>query len=108
MEYALNHKVFSDLVELSHKNTPRDMFIICTEFLTTVCQSIKAIPIMHNNRIHVQLVKALQQMGGMIRSKDKVEELYIKTMLRFLDMITEHALNQDRQIVQFYTQMQQI
>ena len=47
-------------------------------------------------------------MGAMIRSKDKVEELYIKTMLRFLDMITEHALNQDRQIVQFYTQMQQI
>ena len=47
-------------------------------------------------------------MSGMIRSKDKVEELYIKCMLRFLDMITEHALNQDRQIVHFFTQMQTI
>ena len=112
MEYALNHKVFADLVQFSKDNTPKDMFIICIEFLTTLCRSIKAVPLMHNNRVHAQLVKALQQMGNLIRSNDgkvrdekgNIEELYVKTILEFVEMITDHALDKDREIVKFYAQ----
>ena len=115
MEYALNIKMFAELAMLAKENKPRDMFIICTEFFTTVCGSIKAIPIMHNNRVHVQLVKVLKQMADLIRDgglvqenggDGSVQETYVVTILTFIDMITEHALNKDREIVKFYAQSQ--
>jgi hypothetical protein len=111
IEFAMRKNFVVDLVSFAQSDHPKGMFELCVDFLTCVCGKVRSLQIMHNDRVHRQLLQLVKFLSDSI-SNDIIEvnsssfdvesKRRVSVLLDFVNMVISTALNSDRELTKFF------
>ena len=112
MEYVQRKNVFMEMVAMAQTDMPHGMFTICLDFMIVMAKQIRNMDIIYNDKVH----KSLLQMSKCIHANIKNDiieindmdetSMYVRTILDFMNMITDLVLNRNTQISKFFIEEQ--
>ena len=101
-----------EMVALAQSDHPQSMFTICLDFIIVLAKKIKNMPLIHNDKVHRSLLQMAKYIHGYIKNDiievNDTEErsMYVRTILDFIEMITELVLDRDPEISKFFIEEQ--
>lgn len=68
LEYMIRHNVFMDITSLAQLDNPKGLFPMCMTFVMEMLQEIKAMALIHNDKVHRSLTQISRNLHSQLKN----------------------------------------